>query len=122
MEILPPSDEVGGQREALDGGREKQYCLRNLRIVRILSSSLPQSASQTAPSSDGAKAANDLFRQAEGCGMAALFMLWNFDLLKGKQFWGFRFDPAGCLRQLRRADSGAGVHQLWLHERSATDP
>ena len=63
MEILPPSDEGGGQREALDGGREKQYCLRNLRIVRILSSSLPQSASQTAPSSDGAKAANNLFRQ-----------------------------------------------------------
>ncbi len=43
--------------------------------------------------------------------MAALFMLWNFDLLKGKQFWGFRFDPAGCLGQLRRADSGFGIHQ-----------
>ena len=64
-EILPPSDEGGGQRKALDGGREKQYYLHCLRIGRILSFSLPQSASQTAPSSEGAKAANDLFRQAE---------------------------------------------------------
>ena len=65
MEILPPSDEGGGQRKALVGGREKQHYLHYLRIGRILSFSLPQSASQTAPSSEGAKAANDPFRQAE---------------------------------------------------------
>ena len=49
MEILPPSDEGGGQRKALVGGREKQYYFRYLRIVRILSFSLPQSALLIAP-------------------------------------------------------------------------
>ena len=65
MEILPPSDEGGGQRKALDGGREKQYYLHYFKIVLFLSISLPQSASLTAPSSEGAKIIRYLFRQAE---------------------------------------------------------
>ena len=73
MEILPPSDEGGGQRKALVGGREKQYYFRHLRIVRILSFSLPQSASLTAPSSEGAKPRQSLFRHAESPASAGLF-------------------------------------------------
>ena len=82
MEILPPSDEGGGQRKALVGGREKQHYLHYLRIGRILSFSLPQSASQPAPSSEGAKAINDLIRQPVENGSEC-----------------FRIDPPSALRR-----------------------
>ena len=43
--VTPPSDEGGGKIFDFDGGRDSL----------LLTKSLPQSASQTAPSSEGAK-------------------------------------------------------------------
>ena len=64
IRFLPPSDEGGGWPQASRRER-KQYDLHSERIVQLLLFSLPQSASLTAPSSEGAKSMWNHFLQSK---------------------------------------------------------
>ena len=50
----PPSDEGGGKSEGFDGGREDLKVYTFSKLCKNPTFSLPQSASLTAPSSEGA--------------------------------------------------------------------
>ena len=51
----PPSDEGGGKTEGFDGGRDRRRAAERRKRPVFPAFSLPQSASLTAPSSEGAR-------------------------------------------------------------------
>ncbi len=76
-QLKPSSDEEGGTALAVTEGEKGLSFIKNYKVnSKILSFSLPQSASPTAPSSDGAKVFTRIFCNHNFL-MAFFYLLFN---------------------------------------------